>query len=367
MFANAYQGKKVFITGHTGFKGSWLAAWLLELNAKVVGFAKDIPSNPAHFTAANLGDHLEDIQGDIRDREALIKSIKEAKPDLVFHLAAQALVRKSYLDPVTTFESNMLGTLNVLEAIRQTDSVQALVLITSDKCYRNDEWVFGYRETDHLGGYDPYSASKGCAEIIAKAYFESFFKNGPACCTVRAGNVIGGGDWAEDRIVPDCARAWAKDVPVAIRNPWATRPWQLVLEPLSGYLWLGALLLDAKESAKLRGQAYNFGPKAEVIATVEDVVAALKRHWPGFRSEFLTSQADAPKESTLLKLCCDKALAHLKWTATLDFEETVRYTAEWYHRFYRGLQANENMLDFSLGQIRAYVNAANQREQVWSR
>ena len=367
MFANAYKGKKVLITGHTGFKGSWLAAWLLELNAQVIGFAKDIPSEPSHFIAANLKKHIQDVQGDIRHRDALCQCLKETKPDIVFHLAAQALVRKSYADPVTTFESNMLGTLNVLEAIRATDSVQAAVLITSDKCYRNDEWVFGYRETDHLGGYDPYSASKGCAEIIAKSYFESFFKDGPACCTVRAGNVIGGGDWAEDRIVPDCARAWAANQAVVIRNPWATRPWQLVLEPLSGYLWLGALLLDAKEQARLRGQAYNFGPKAEVIATVEDVVSALKRHWPQFKSEFMADQSAQPKESNLLKLCCDKALAHLKWTATLDFEETVRYTAEWYHRFYRGLNNSENMLDFTLGQIRAYVNAANQRELIWSR
>ena len=367
MFANAYQGKKVLITGHTGFKGSWLSAWLLELNANVIGFAKDVPTTPANFTASNLKEHIRDIQGDIRDGAALTRALQETKPDVVFHLAAQALVRKSYQDPKTTFESNMLGTLNVLEAVRATDSVQALVVITSDKCYRNDEWVFGYRETDHLGGFDPYSASKGCAEIIAKSYFESFFKDGPAACTVRAGNVIGGGDWAEDRIVPDCARAWAKDQAVVIRNPWATRPWQLVLEPLSGYLWLGALLLNAKENQRLLGQAYNFGPKADVIATVEDVVLALKRHWPGFKYEFMANQDGQPKESTLLKLCCDKALAHLKWTATLDFEETVRYTAEWYHRFYRGLGDSENMLDFTLGQIKAYVNAANQREQVWSR
>ena len=347
MFANAYQGRRVFVTGHTGFKGSWLAAWLTQLGATVAGFSDDI-----------------------RDRQGMVDAVRRFKPEVVFHLAAQALVRKSYEDPAGTFEANMLGTMNVLEAVRACPSVRAVVMITSDKCYRNDEWVWGYRETDHLGGADPYSASKGCAEIIAHSYFQSFFKEGPACATVRAGNVIGGGDWALDRIVPDCARAWAEGRAVQIRSPWATRPWQLVLEPLSGYLWLGARLLDNGNAPfDPRGQAYNFGPAADVNNTVAEVVEALARHWPGFESQMDAAGQAGMKECTLLKLCCDKALAHLSWKATLSFDETIRYTAEWYHRFYRGRDGATppDMLDFSLGQIAAYVNAAEQRGQVWVR
>ena len=368
MFANCYKGRRVFITGHTGFKGSWLAAWLSQMGATVCGFADCVPTSPSHFEAMHLEQHVQDVRGDIRDRDAVIRAMKEFRPDVVFHLAAQALVRKSYEDAPLTFEANMLGTLNMLEAVRQCPSVEAAVFITSDKCYRNDEWVWGYRETDHLGGDDPYSASKGCAEIIAHSYFKSFFAhNGPACATVRAGNVIGGGDWALDRIVPDCARAWAKGEAVRIRSPHATRPWQLVLEPLSGYLWLGALLCekDASRPFELSGEAYNFGPGAEVNNPVSDVVRGLARHWQGFASEMDESEQVTRKECTLLKLCCDKALAYLGWKATLNFEETIRYTAEWYQRYYRGGGRDESMLSYTLGQISAYANAAAMRDQVW--
>ena len=369
MFANAYKGRRVFITGHTGFKGSWLAAWLTQLGAVVGGFSDGVPTEPSHYAAVNLGSYLEaDLRGNICDRAELINSVRQFRPDVIFHLAAQALVRKSYEDPVLTFESNALGTLNVLEAVRNCPSVQAVVMITSDKCYRNDEWVWGYRETDHLGGSDPYSASKGCAEIIAHSYFASYFKDGPACATVRAGNVIGGGDWAQDRIVPDCARAWAAGIPAQIRSPFATRPWQLVLEPLSGYLWLGArLLLQQNTPFDLRNQAYNFGPAADVNNTVAEVVEALAQQWPGFSSQMDKAMQAGKKECTLLKLCCDKALAYLGWKATLTFPETIRYTAEWYRYFYHG-EGKDNpqkMLDFSLGQIAAYTNAAMQRNQVW--
>lgn len=368
MFADAYRGRRVFITGHTGFKGSWLAAWLTQLGATVGGFSQEIPTQPSHFDAMHLEKHIEDMRGDIRDRQVLTKAMQHFRPEVVFHLAAQALVRKSYEDPVTTFEANMLGTMNILEAVRKTPSVQAVVMITSDKCYRNDEWVWGYRETDHLGGADPYSASKGCAEIIAHSYFQSFFSEGPACATVRAGNVIGGGDWAQDRIVPDCARAWVNGTAVKIRSPWATRPWQLVLEPLSGYLHLGSRLLDnGQHPFSPRGQAYNFGPAADVNNTVAEVVDSLAHHWPGFRHEMDQSGQAGMKECTLLKLCCDKALAHLDWKATLTFDETIRYTAEWYHRFYKGNNAHSGMLEFTLGQIAAYENAAAQREQIWTK
>ncbi|MDR3357763.1 MAG: CDP-glucose 4,6-dehydratase [Desulfovibrio sp.] len=370
MFANAYKGRRVFVTGHTGFKGSWLAAWLLRMGATVGGYADNIPTNPSHFASTGLSGHIEDMRGDIRDRRALTGAIRGFSPEVIFHLAAQSLVRKSYEAPVETFETNMTGTLNVLEAARTCPSLRALVLITSDKCYRNDEWIWGYRETDHLGGEDPYSASKGCAEIIARSYFQSFFQDGPACATTRAGNVIGGGDWAADRIVPDCARAWNRGRPAAIRNPSATRPWQLVLEPLSGYLWLGARLLDNRNHPfNPRGEAYNFGPAAEFDNTVSGVAEALARYWPGFRVETDNAAQAGMKESTLLKLCCDKALAHLAWKATLQFDETIRYTAEWYRYFYKGEGGKKtgNILDFTLGQIAAYENAAAQRGLAWAR
>jgi CDP-glucose 4,6-dehydratase len=301
----------------------------------------------------------------VRDRNVLVAAMREFAPDMVFHLAAQALVRVSYQEPALTFETNALGTLNLLEAVRNTPSVKAVVCITSDKCYRNDEWVWGYREQDHLGGEDPYSASKACAEIVAHSYFKSFFKDGPACATTRAGNVIGGGDWALDRIVPDCARAWVAGQAVQIRNPYATRPWQHVLEPLSGYLWLGARLVgNAQGVFPLSGEAYNFGPAADVNNTVAEVADMLALHWPGFRSEMDRARAPEMKESTLLKLCCDKALACLDWKATLDFEECIRYTAEWYRAYYA--PDRPDMLSFTLGQIAAYAVAAEARGLPWT-
>lgn len=367
MFANCYQGKRVFITGHTGFKGSWLAAWLVNLGATVCGYADTVPTSPAHFEAIGLADHMQDMRGDIRDRDTLTAAMRAFQPDIVFHLAAQALVRKSYEAPALTFEANMMGTLNTLEAMRACPNIAAGVFITSDKCYRNDEWVWGYRETDHLGGSDPYSASKGCAEIIAHSYFDSFFADGPACATTRAGNVIGGGDWAQDRIVPDCARAWEAQQPVRIRSPWATRPWQLVLEPLSGYLWLGAFLLNARKGPfPVRGEAYNFGPAADVNNTVGEVVEALSRYWTGFQSEMDSAGQAGMKECTLLKLCCDKALAHLAWKASLTFPETIRYTAEWYRSFAEQRDNTKALLDLSLGQISSYVSTARERGQAWA-
>lgn len=345
MFANQYNGRRVFITGHTGFKGSWLTAWLLELGAEVAGFSLNVPTSPAAFTELGLERHIKDYRGDVRDREALGRAMREFGPEVVFHLAAQSLVRPSYEDAALTFETNTMGTLNLLEAVRHCPGVKAVVCITSDKCYRNDEWVWGYRESDHLGGDDPYSASKACAEIVAHSYFTSFFKDGPAMATARAGNVIGGGDWAVDRIVPDCARAWAGGEAVSIRSPWATRPWQHVLEPLSGYLWLGARLLHLQEEGEgdeelpLNGEAFNFGPESGVNATVAEVTEALAAHWPNFSVDMNEAAAPGKKESTLLKLCCDKALAHLGWKAALTFEETIAYTAEWYLAYYAGKSA----------------------------
>lgn len=369
MFGDIYNGRRVFVTGHTGFKGSWLSAWLLGMKALVAGYSNGLPSTPDNFTALNLGEKMPDLRGDVRDLRALEKAVADYSPEIIFHLAAQALVRKSYEEPVSTFETNMLGTMNILEAARKTSSVKAVVIITSDKCYHNNEWIWGYRETDRLGGADPYSASKGCAELIAQSYFQSFFSSGAACATVRAGNVIGGGDWALDRIVPDCARAWSGHAPAAIRNPLATRPWQHVLEPLSGYLWLGGRLLNnnlgGDAAFDTRGQSYNFGPPTDANHTVAEVVKGLARFWPGFQSRMDASGCAGKKECTLLKLCCDKALAELNWKAALNFDETIRYTAEWYARYYAGWKDDE-MWRYTQGQIAAYANAAKERGILWA-
>ena len=366
MFNNAYKGRRVLVTGHTGFKGSWLTTWLLEMGADVAGYALDAPSNPSAFEVLKLKKRICHAHGDVRNADLLRQAVQEFRPEVIFHMAAQALVRPSYEDAPGTFEINAMGTLNLLEAVRACPSVRAVVCITSDKCYRNDEWVWGYRETDHLGGHDPYSASKACAEIIAHSYFTSFFAKGPAAATVRAGNVIGGGDWALDRIVPDCARAWVAGTPVQIRSPHATRPWQHVLEPLSGYLHLGAMLLAGKESAKglpLHGEAFNFGPPSAVNAEVAEVAEVLGRLWPGFQYECDASAAAGKKECTLLKLCCDKALAHLDWRAVMDFAETMRFTADWYQSHAKG----EDMYTYTAGQIAEYVQKAQAGGLLWTR
>ncbi len=364
MFGNIYKNRKVLVTGHTGFKGSWLCQWLLGLGADVTGYSLSVPTAPANFEVLRLEAAMRDRRGDIRDRDAVAALFKESAPEIVFHLAAQPLVRESYKDPVGTIETNALGTLYVMDAVRQTPSVKAVVSITSDKCYRNDEWVWGYRETDHLGGSDPYSASKACAEIIAHSCFRSFLGH-VRTATVRAGNVIGGGDWAADRIVPDCARAFAAQKPASIRSPWATRPWQHVLEPLSGYLWLGALLFSGQDAPfPLSGEAYNFGPAADVNNTVSEVVDALAQWWPGFSCEMDRNGCAGQKECTLLKLCCDKSLAYLNWKAVLTFAETIRFTAEWYKAYYEG---REDMRALTDGQIAQYVERAREAGLPWAR
>jgi CDP-glucose 4,6-dehydratase len=382
MFLNHYRNRRVLVTGHTGFKGFWLCTWLLELGAEVAGYSLNVPTNPSGFVALGLQNRITHITGDIRDRQAVASAVQAFRPEIIFHMAAQALVRPSYEDPVTTFETNAIGTMNVLEAVRQAPFVQSLVLITSDKCYRNDEWVFGYRETDHLGGKDPYSASKACAEIIAHAYFPSFFRQTDTrMATVRAGNVIGGGDWATGRIVPDCARAWMAGVPALIRSPAATRPWQHVLEPLSGYLWLGANLLEGENryGMPLHGESFNFGPPSEVNATVGELAQALVRHWPGFLlsldlpPDLSPDKKNDKKEASLLKLCCDKALAHLDWKAALPFADTVCLTAEWYLHLRRAADAMRagtatpgGMYAFTASQIGEYTAKAREQSAAWT-
>lgn len=364
-FGGIYAGRRVLISGHTGFKGSWLCAWLLHLGATVAGYAEGIPTQPSNFEVQGLAPRIRHYLGDVRDRARLAEVFDEFRPECVFHLAAQALVRRSYEDPVLTVEVNTLGTMNVLECIRQRPWIRCAVIITSDKCYRNVGWPWGYRETDPLGGEDPYSASKGCAELVAYAYFHSFFKDAgdlARTATARAGNVIGGGDWAPDRIVPDCVRSWSRGDTVLIRHPRATRPWQHVLEPLSGYLWLGSHLW--RRDARVWGEAYNFGPSPTVNEPVERLVSALREYWPDARWTIDESAMAGRPEATYLKLSCDKALADLGWKAVLTFEETVAFTGEWYERYYS--EAGRDMREFSHQQIENYSQLARERGLSWA-
>lgn len=362
MFDDVYRGRRVLITGHTGFKGSWLALWLLKLGAEVAGYSLDVPSEPANFQILDLEHRLTHYWGDVRNRERLAEVMDEFRPEFVFHLAAQALVRRSYADPATTFETNTMGMVNILECIRTRPWIQVAVLITSDKAYRNDEWVWGYRETDALGGHDPYSGSKSCAELVAHSYFHSFLRHTETrIATTRAGNVIGGGDWASDRIVPDCIRAWTAGQTPAIRSPAATRPWQHVLEPLSGYLWLGARLFGRQP--EINGEAFNFGPDAHVNETVAELLTSMQTRWPGVQWQVPEGIGRQGHEATLLKLSCDKALAKLRWRAVLRFPETVAFTVDWYRRWMEG---RDDMYRYTLDQIEQYGALARQRKLAWT-
>jgi len=364
MFSNVYKDKTVLVTGHTGFKGSWLSLWLKNLGAKIVAVSIDVPSSPSHFDAAQIGHYVEDHRIDIRNSEALIALVKKVQPDFVFHLAAQALVRPSYADPLETIATNAMGSANVLNALRSLCKPVVVVMITSDKAYDNVEWVWGYRETDRLGGKDPYSASKGMAELVIRTFVESYFSHPDSNVRVgitRAGNVIGGGDWAVDRIVPDCMQAWSKNEAVDIRSPMATRPWQHVLEPLSGYLALGAMLAS---NDQLHGEAYNFGPPAHQDHPVKELIDEMAKYWDNVKWNDVSDSELHLHEAGLLKLNCDKALFDLKWMPTLQFEETVRMTVEWYRHFYQG--ADGAMYDFTVSQIEEYVRLACSREINWA-
>lgn len=335
LFNDIFQSRRVFLTGHTGFKGSWLTFWLTRLGARVTGYALAPETSPNHFDLLNLP--IQSIIADIRDAAALPKAVKESAPEIVFHLAAQPLVRRSYREPVETFATNVMGTVNLLEACRRTDSVRAVVIITSDKCYENREWVWGYRENDSMGGYDPYSASKGCAELVTSSWRNSFFHpdqfgktHNTLVASARAGNVIGGGDWSEDRLVPDIVRGVEAGRPMIIRNPEATRPWQHVLEPLSGYLMLGQKLLEGKREY---AQAWNFGPSDEDSLPAAEVVRLFKANWDAFAYK-LKPDARQPHEAGLLKLDCSKARAVLNWRPVWGSRETIEKTAGWYKEYY---------------------------------
>ena len=361
---NYFKGKTVIVTGHTGFKGSWLSLWLVNLGAKVVGISIDTPSKPSHFKAANIKTHIDDRRLDVRDTESLRKMIKEIQPDFVFHLAAQALVRPSYESPLDTISTNTLGSASVLDALRVLTKPVVAVMITSDKAYDNVEWVWGYRETDRLGGKDPYSASKGMAELAIRTYIESFFNQPDSNVRVgiaRAGNVIGGGDWAVDRIVPDCMQAWSRNETVDIRSPEATRPWQHVLEPLSGYI---SLALQLSQSNDMHGEAFNFGPPSRQNHSVRELINEMEKYWDHVRWNDTSKNIKHLHEAGLLKLNCDKALYDLNWMPTLRFEQTVEMTVEWYKEFYENEQ--NSMLNFTMSQIEQYTQFARDLKMTWA-
>lgn len=326
--ASHFAGRRVLVTGHTGFKGSWLALWLARMGAQVCGYALPAESEQGHFHRLGLERLIEHRIGDIRDHAAVQRCFEEFQPEIVFHLAAQPLVRYSYAQPKETFDTNVAGSVNILEGCRSTASLRALVYVTSDKCYRNNEWVWGYRENDELGGHDPYSASKAAAEIVFSAYCDSFFKHrqGFGAASVRAGNVIGGGDWAEDRIVPDCIRALLAGQSIGIRNPASTRPWQHVLEPLHGYLTVAARLLE--EPPAFAG-AWNFGPATGSVKTVMELAQLIISIWGGGSLE-IALQTSAVHEARLLHLSCDKAHQLLNWYPRWDADQAISETVHWY-------------------------------------
>jgi CDP-glucose 4,6-dehydratase len=352
MFAGVFRNRTVWLSGHTGFKGAWLAEWLLELGATVHGFALPPDTQPALFEQLDLQHRLQHQFGDIRDADEVCRSIERTQPDFVFHLAAQALVRPSYEQPVETYATNVMGTVHVLDALRALRKPCAAVFITTDKCYENREWLHGYREDDPLGGWDPYSSSKAAAEIAIAAYRRSFFQNHPVkIASARAGNVIGGGDWAKDRIVPDCIRALQQNQPIPVRNPVATRPWQHVLEPLSGYLWLAASLPANPRLAT----AFNFGPTHEANRTVSELVQEILKHWPGRWED--KSDPTAVHEAGLLQLSIDKANALLDWSPVWNFPTAIEQTVRWYRSPSR---------DTTAAQINQYTAQARNLGLPWA-
>jgi CDP-glucose 4,6-dehydratase len=357
---NIWRGKRVFLTGHTGFKGGWAALWLASKGAVVRGYALDPCTEPNFFTEAKVGSVIEDVRGDIRDGAAVDAAMTSFAPEVVFHMAAQPLVRYSYVDPIGTFETNVIGTARVLDAVRRTPSVRAVVSITTDKCYENKEWLWGYRETDPLGGYDPYSSSKACAEIVSAAYRQSYFPvgelgaHGCGIATARAGNVIGGGDWSLDRLVPDLVRGFLAGEPVRIRRPQAIRPWQHVLEPVFGYLLLAEKLLS--EDKARYATAFNFGPSDDDAQTVGWIVERMTQFWGGGAS-WVLDEAPSVHEAGYLKLDASRARAELAWQPRLRLNTALEWLVDWY----KAWQAGAEMHRFTLEQIAAYEGLTEAR------
>ena len=348
LFATTFGGRRVLVTGHTGFKGSWLALWLRELGAQVSGISLDPETSPNHWDL--LGLEINDHRHDIRDADGLQRLVAAARPDIVFHLAAQPLVRRSYGDPLATWSTNVVGTANLLEACRSAPSVSAIVVVTTDKCYENRDWEWGYRENDRLGGHDPYSASKAATELVVASYRQSFFHEpgSPLLASARAGNVIGGGDWSEDRLIPDLVRARAAGAPLEIRSPQATRPWQHVLEALSGYLLLGQGLLQGRRDF---ARAWNFGPDGDSNCSVEQLLTAIKREWPAI--EWRQTGKPMLHEANLLQLDATLARQKLGWRPIWSLNQALAVTAAWYRRYLEQGEVN------SLQQLRDYIAAGD--------
>ncbi|WP_299979406.1 CDP-glucose 4,6-dehydratase [Desulfobacula sp.] len=353
MFNDIYLNKKVLVTGHTGFKGSWLSLWLKSIGAEICGYSLGLPTRPNHYELLKL--NIKSVTADILNKEKLKKTFLKFQPEIVFHLAAQPLVRRSYLEPVDTFMTNIMGTVNILETCRSCESVQAIINITSDKCYENKEWIWGYRESDPVGGHDPYSASKACSEIVTTAYRNSFYDNKTLIATARSGNVIGGGDWAEDRLIPDIVKARSNNKHVEIRNPQATRPWQHVLEPLSGYLQLGQKLLEKNKDF---AEAWNFGPADTGNLSVEYILNSLKKHLD-IKVKFTKINPDL-HEANHLKLDCSKAHSKLNWKPVWNNEEMISHTALWYKQYY------EKKSVLSTSQLEDFTSKAKEKNLEWA-
>ena len=360
LFDSIYKDKTVLVTGHTGFKGSWLCLWLKEMGANVIGYSLEAPTTPNHISLLDL--KMVSIIGDIRDLAKLNATMAKYKPEIVFHLAAQPLVRLSYENPIETYDTNVMGTLKVLEACKNS-GVKSIVNITSDKAYENKEWVWGYRENDPMGGYDPYSSSKGCAELLVSSYRNSYFNvneykktHNTLIASCRAGNVIGGGDWAEDRLMTDIMLSVSQSKKVSIRNPYATRPWQHVLEPLSGYLLVGQKLLQEKVEF---ADGWNFGPSDEGSINVEQVVLNVKKYWSKIDYE-INKEPNQLHEANLLKLDCSKAHAYLKWSAVWESDKTFEMTVNWYKEYYEGQSI------VSLVQLTEYILNAKNKNLDWT-
>jgi len=337
-----WKDKRVFLTGHTGFKGSWLSLWLQSMGAKVKGYALNPPTAPSLFIEAKVGESMESFIGDIRDIETLKEHMVSFNPDILVHMAAQPLVRLSYSEPIETYTTNVIGTVNVLEAARSCSHLKAIVSVTTDKCYENKEWSWGYRENEPMGGHDPYSSSKGCAELVTLAYRRSYFQTPETAsvATGRAGNVIGGGDWADDRLVPDILRAFEKQNPVIIRNPLSTRPWQHVLEPLSGYLVLAERLYEDGDDY---AEAWNFGPKEEAAKPVNWILDKMVNNW-GKDASWELDKNNNPHEAGFLKLDCSKAASKLHWQPKWDLEHTLNLIVEWHQKWLEGHSVKEHCL-----------------------
>ena len=364
MFQNQFNGKRVLVTGHTGFKGSWLCLWLKMLGATVLGISKDIPTSPSHFETFALHDNFIDSRLDICDFEKLKGEILSFNPDFIFHLAAQALVKKSYFDPLETWRVNLMGSLSLLSVLPHIEKKCTVIMITSDKVYKNQEWAWGYRENDILGGLDPYSASKAATDMAIQSYSSSILRTSEniSVAIARAGNVIGGGDWAEDRIVPDCIKSWCTNQKVILRSPKSTRPWQHVLEPLSGYLHLAVQL---SKNNKLHGQSFNFGPQPTNDHSVEQLVLEMAKHWPDANLVDQSRGYIGPAEANLLKLVCDKANDILEWYPVWGFNDTAYETIKWYKNFYSA-EGHCSCQQFSMKQISEYSNLAKDNGVVWT-